>query len=80
MKETKLKKCPFCNGDAGPIGEGFPGESMKTVIGHVCGLFTAAHKKIEDAEKEWNQRCDDVEKIFGDTGVRIRAAWKRRAK
>jgi Lar family restriction alleviation protein len=78
MKKTELKPCPFCGGEASIIGERVGFGPWKAVVAHVCGLCGEAHIAEEEAIKDWNDKVDCVEGIYGDVPRAMRAAWNRR--
>jgi Lar family restriction alleviation protein len=80
MSEAKLKPCPFCGKVPGFVMQSKNLGAWKYVAIDVCSLSTEGHIKKEDAIAEWNKRTGNVEKKYGDTGLKMRATWNRRAK
>lgn len=75
-KKIKLKRCPFCGGQA-RIGAGYRpfnpnGDGWKIHCGS-CGLSTQVYTRLADAVRRWNTRVvsDDMTVFVNVDGVYV---------
>lgn len=64
MKETELKPCPFCGGEANLVKRKFktgfyPSGGTYYVHCKQCLITTQPRRKAEDVIEAWNRRTDN---------------------